>query len=542
MDSPRTRTHLPGDILDGYDISELSIVVPDLPCPVKIRLNDSDAKVFRQVFKEQEYSSKYCRDVKTIIDAGANVGYATLWYRQQFPSARIIAIEPDPTTFDRLKLQCQGLSNVELLNAALWHEDGHISIKRTNEAGAPVQSWGTRTTDVAGDIPAISVSSLMEQYEIECIDIFKIDIEGAELEVFSKGDLSWIKQTRCFAIETHERFKPRSHTTVMNMLSRDFNVSRRGENIFFMNASELGSDVSHSLARSSSGETEPRRTGIWLVGEARSGTTWVGGMIAHAGAYQEYFEPLHPKFSMELFGEPLLKYLRSNRVPPTYEGLFDKILRGKLSNPRVVGEGAKKSKVLIKDIHALMNAKAMSARCPELKVALLVRHPFEVAYSKMWLSNYTWFREPKRFLLQPELVADHLKNYADLLRADLSVFEKYVLIWCVQHYVFFRSFDGEFLQISYKHLRNRDDRELDALKSFIEADSGICSSRWERTLTQRSRTDWKSTLPSHSDVNVTMTMLHGGESIIERFGLSQLVAQLGSPDIPLTAESVQVSE
>jgi FkbM family methyltransferase len=227
------RTAVPPYILEGYNVSEISVEIPDIPCDIRLRLKDSDAQVFKQVFVDQQYAVEYPSDVKIIIDAGANVGYATLWYSQKYPEARIIAIEPDPVTFRRLSQQCAELANVELLNAALWHEDGWISLKRTNEAGAPVKSWGTRTTEARGETRAVSVPSFLREFGIGRIDIFKIDIEGAELEVFSKGDLTWINQTRCFAVETHERFKAGSHAAVMDALRHDFDVSRRGENVFF---------------------------------------------------------------------------------------------------------------------------------------------------------------------------------------------------------------------------------------------------------------------------------------------------------------------
>ena len=36
---------------------------------------------------------------------------------------------------------------------------------------------------------------------------------------------------------------------------------------------------------------------IWLVGEARSGTTWVSDLINWDKRYREMFEPFHPTFS-----------------------------------------------------------------------------------------------------------------------------------------------------------------------------------------------------------------------------------------------------
>ena len=47
----------------------------------------------------------------------------------------------------------------------------------------------------------------MSRYGIEFIDILKLDIEGAELEVFETSE-SWIGKVGMLAVETHDRFRP----------------------------------------------------------------------------------------------------------------------------------------------------------------------------------------------------------------------------------------------------------------------------------------------------------------------------------------------
>ena len=55
-----------------------------------------------------------------IIDGGANVGYAALHFAERFPQATIIAVEPNPETFEILKANCARHSQIRTVFGALW--------------------------------------------------------------------------------------------------------------------------------------------------------------------------------------------------------------------------------------------------------------------------------------------------------------------------------------------------------------------------------------------------------------------------------------
>jgi hypothetical protein len=54
--------------------------------------------------------------------------------------------------------------------------------------------------------PTITVPGLMQQFGLETIDVLKIDVEGAEREIFAACD--WMDKVRFLAIELHDRFWP----------------------------------------------------------------------------------------------------------------------------------------------------------------------------------------------------------------------------------------------------------------------------------------------------------------------------------------------
>ena len=48
----------------------------------------------------------------------------------------------------------------------------------------------------------------MRRHGLRSIDLLKVDIEGAEHELFAQASDAWLSATRCIVVETHERFRP----------------------------------------------------------------------------------------------------------------------------------------------------------------------------------------------------------------------------------------------------------------------------------------------------------------------------------------------
>jgi hypothetical protein len=75
---------------------------PEVKEPIYLRVPSSDLDTFEQVFRNGEYDFR-ASNPRFIIDAGANVGLASILFASRYPSARIIAIEPEQSNFDLLK-------------------------------------------------------------------------------------------------------------------------------------------------------------------------------------------------------------------------------------------------------------------------------------------------------------------------------------------------------------------------------------------------------------------------------------------------------
>ena len=201
---------------------------------VAIRRGTSDTAVFRQVFVERHYELPFGRSLHgngpaLIVDTGANVGFSTLFFSQRFPFARIIAIEPDPGNFAALEQNVAGIATVTTMRAALWWRREPLA---SHDPG--IGEWGYQVrpgTDSA--IPVVTLEELTAAEQR--VDLLKLDIEGAELELFSHAS-GWIDRVDAIAVELHERIRP-GVTDVFEAATKDFaRRIERGEITFVSRA------------------------------------------------------------------------------------------------------------------------------------------------------------------------------------------------------------------------------------------------------------------------------------------------------------------
>jgi FkbM family methyltransferase len=121
--------------------------------------------------------------VHTIVDCGANTGITALYFATKYKHARIISIEPDPDNFNVLKQNVAGHDRIEPIWAAVVGRAGPVHLTQNRPAYGNAVQCG----DLPGptiEVPGHTISALCEAHGIQSIDLLKIDIEGAEKEVF----------------------------------------------------------------------------------------------------------------------------------------------------------------------------------------------------------------------------------------------------------------------------------------------------------------------------------------------------------------------
>ncbi len=218
--------------------STLYFTVKRLDCkfPFQVRIPSSDIPIYRQVFNNQEYDFLSVVQPKVIVDAGANIGLASIYFANKYPDAKIIAIEPEQSNFELLTKNTKPYSGIIPVQAALWHINEEINVTdpgygkwafRTEMKNSQEKQQGSICHSVAG----MTVGRIMREFNLKKIDVLKVDIEGSEREVFSDTS-AWLERVDAIIIELHDRLKA-GCTRSFYLGSVGFDTElRRGENVY----------------------------------------------------------------------------------------------------------------------------------------------------------------------------------------------------------------------------------------------------------------------------------------------------------------------
>jgi FkbM family methyltransferase len=123
----------------------------------------------------------------TVVDAGAHIGFYTLIAARKVGSqGRVIAVEPDPETFNILRknVQANNLTNVTVINRALTGSEGE---RRFFSCLDPIYSgfYTNRQTMINKviKVKTVKLDTLLSKLGVTEVDWIKIDVEGAEKEL-----------------------------------------------------------------------------------------------------------------------------------------------------------------------------------------------------------------------------------------------------------------------------------------------------------------------------------------------------------------------
>jgi FkbM family methyltransferase len=190
---------------------------PNYGITIKLRKRpSSDLNVFAQIYHYGDYAPLVTVFKKNfpnntsslnIIDAGCNIGLASVYLSKFFPKSNFIIIEPDTSNFESIgyNFEMNDIANAVKIKGGLWSKN--TNLKLVNDFRDKMD-WSIRVeeTKEETDIKAFSIPYLLQEHKFETIDILKIDIEGSEKEIFSSADVSFLEKTKCVAIEIHDEF------------------------------------------------------------------------------------------------------------------------------------------------------------------------------------------------------------------------------------------------------------------------------------------------------------------------------------------------
>ena len=213
---------------------------------------------------------------------------------------------------------------------------------------------------------------------------------------------------------------------------------------------------------------------ILIAGTARSGTTWLGDLIASQIPCRVLFEPFNPELVPEYQDFHYFQYMRSGEKNKEFYNFTQKVFTGDIRNRWIDRQNERifSKYRLIKEIRANLALKWLHENFPEVPMVLLMRHPCAVVLSRMEL-KWATDSDIHPFLAQPDLVEDYLGQHMDLIRNATTDEEKHAIIWSVNNLVPLRQFKHNQLKIVYyENLCTQPEVEIPALFEYMGFQKG----------------------------------------------------------------------
>jgi FkbM family methyltransferase len=214
------------------ETSLAALPVPGSSYVVWARSDTSDLAAFRHVF-DGAYDLELPAQPRLILDLGANVGYASVYFALRHPTARVIAVEPEPSNVAVLRRNVAGLPSVVVVEGAVWPHAGRVSLQDPGKG-----QWGMRVQAVGegGKVRAVTIEELLKRTNADWVDLAKVDIEGSERELFSENT-GWLERVGALVLELHDRFRPGCRGALDDAIARSgarFREFHKGEDVVFL--------------------------------------------------------------------------------------------------------------------------------------------------------------------------------------------------------------------------------------------------------------------------------------------------------------------
>ncbi len=151
---------------------------------------------FNDIFVDELYQFTSIKKDPLIIDCGSNIGTSCAYFKKMHPYSKIICFEADPEiseilikNLNRNKID----SGISIINKAVWINENSIVFYPDGADGGSLMHYNSNNKKESIKVESVRLRDFLA-IEKE-IDMLKMDIEGAELEVLMdcKDELHKVK-------------------------------------------------------------------------------------------------------------------------------------------------------------------------------------------------------------------------------------------------------------------------------------------------------------------------------------------------------------
>jgi len=185
----------------------VELMIPGTDIPLMLRIGTSDVEVFREIFVNLEYGWKFSSPPRVVLDVGGYTGQSAASSRTPTRRRRLSSSNQIRRTSKCFCITQRSSRTCPQYARRLWKESGSISL--TDPGLGP---WGLQVSEASDALPvedlirAVTIDEIRKEFNLDRIDLLKVDVEGSEKEIFHSGD-AWLPFVDVICIELHDRFK-----------------------------------------------------------------------------------------------------------------------------------------------------------------------------------------------------------------------------------------------------------------------------------------------------------------------------------------------
>jgi len=182
----------------------------------------------KEIIDESIYYVDITNSNPRILDIGAHVGLATLYFKRTWPDSIVTCIEPHPVNFQILNenIWFNQLKDVDAIETAVSSKEGikDLYFDATADdwystAGFISGAWNHQQQSRSVKVKTILLDSLIKHP----VDLLKIDIEGAEVEVVDAARR--LKLVKNIIVELHPENHRKTSPLIEILQKQHFEVS-----------------------------------------------------------------------------------------------------------------------------------------------------------------------------------------------------------------------------------------------------------------------------------------------------------------------------
>ena len=178
----------------SHQISGFRIFTYDFPTLIAL---------YREIFLDEIYRFSTDSKVPLIIDCGANMGMAVIYFKSQYPESEILAFEPNPSAYALLEknIAVNHIMGVSLFNYAITDVEGPMAFYVPEQKGSLSASSKHNSEEARIVVAGRRLSGLLSGKKP---DFIKIDVEGDEEKIIKDlKEHHLLKSVGQLAIEFH---------------------------------------------------------------------------------------------------------------------------------------------------------------------------------------------------------------------------------------------------------------------------------------------------------------------------------------------------